>query len=130
MLRRRWLGSKIYPCSGDILISINPYKLIPNLYDNPTNALNFEAQIDHSDEDSTLSCPKEMIAHVYRIAYCALRSLVTREGPEIDAFGNIIVSLSTMAPKHVDQSINQSINQSVIISGESGAGNTALMLMR
>lgn len=42
LLRRRYRGDKIYTWTADILISINPYKDIPLLYEMPIHSIRSE----------------------------------------------------------------------------------------
>lgn len=68
-LRRRFLNDQIYTYAGDLLISINPYKIIPNLYDNPLDYFNKSSK-DFKDKP-----------HVYIVADAALGRLsVDRKG--------------------------------------------------
>lgn len=120
MLRRRWFGSKIYTYSGDILISINPYKVIRGIYDNPdqffsvnTNAGSRDGQIDTSSESSVA------IPHVYHIANIALRVLTQKQ--EL-LFGSTRADNSESSRVGVTSPTTEKLNQSIIISGESGAG--------
>lgn len=82
------------------MISINPYKVIPKLYDHPETYLSKVEALNKSQfYDSLVKLPP----HVYGIANRSLRWLITSSHE----------SLSQQ---------NNSINQSIIISGESGAG--------
>lgn len=67
ILRRRFFQNQIYTYAGDILISVNPYKLIPELYEDPLKhyALN--------DITNTTRVP-----HVYAIANSALKNLTSQ----------------------------------------------------
>lgn len=99
ILRKRWFTSRIYTAASDVLISVNPYKTIPGLYDNPSSYFSFPMQGQEFNEDSYLESMAQMSPHVYLIANRALRSLLKPD-------------FNPGAPT----------NQSVIISGESGAG--------
>ncbi|GLD93132.1 hypothetical protein PINS_up001724 [Pythium insidiosum] len=61
LLRRRYLEDKIYTYTGDILISINPYKNIPMLYNFP-----------ELDSIGKLENP---VPHVYSVAHGAYHAL-------------------------------------------------------
>jgi myosin heavy subunit len=61
-LRRRFFRDHIYTYACDILISINPYKIIPGLYDSPVSYL--------QSTKSSLFKP-----HIYVIANTALKRL-------------------------------------------------------
>lgn len=64
ILRRRWLQDRIYTYAGDILISINPYKLIPGLYDDPLSYYQTNSNVKRRP-------------HVYAVANEALRKLTS-----------------------------------------------------
>ncbi len=95
-LRRRFFNDKIYTTTGDVLISINPYKKIAGLYDSPLSYLDTP---EDGEVDSFASRP-----HVFKIANLALVELL---------FGKKSNYEST-SPR----------NQSIVVSGESGAGKT------
>lgn len=62
VLRRRWLSGQIYTNIGDVLLSVNPYKVIPGLYDDPWRYYNETERAN-------------LIPHVYSIANDAYQSL-------------------------------------------------------
>lgn len=95
-LRRRFAKDKIYTNTGDVLISLNPYKRIPGLYEN------ILAYLDVS-EDGEID-PVATKPHVFKVANNALVAML---------YGKKSLHEHT-APR----------NQSVIVSGESGAGKT------
>jgi myosin heavy subunit len=72
VLRRRFLNDQIYTNAGDLLISINPYKTIPNLYDNP---LDYFHSLDKTFKEVHDK------PHIYVVADTALRKLsLDRQG--------------------------------------------------
>lgn len=95
-LRRRFFSDKIYTTTGDVLISVNPYKRIPGLYDNIATYLDMA---EDGEVDRTATKP-----HVYKIANDALVEMV---------YGKRSLH-ENGTPR----------NQSVVVSGESGAGKT------
>lgn len=95
-LRRRFLENKIYTNTGDVLISVNPYKAIRGLYDNMLSYLDIP---DDAEVSSAAKPP-----HLFKVANLALMELV---------FGKKATSRSSV-----------SRNQSIVVSGESGAGKT------
>eukprot|EP01033_Poteriospumella_lacustris_P000898 gene899-648_t len=95
-LRRRFVSDKIYTTTGDVLISVNPYKRIPGLYDNIATYLDMA---EDGEVDRTATKP-----HVYKIANDALVEMV---------YGKRSLH-ENGTPR----------NQSVVVSGESGAGKT------
>jgi myosin V len=106
ILRNRFMRNSIYTYTADVLISVNPYYVIPELYSSPLAYLNLPG--DDEDEEMSLQLRKEehgpeQAPHVYFIANAALRCLVKPTRSQITYRGD-------------------SINQSIIVSGESGAG--------
>ena len=63
LLRRRYKTDDIYTFTGDILISINPYKFIPGLY-----AISSASGAGAGDDLKVVEYAKEHIPHVYTIA--------------------------------------------------------------
>jgi hypothetical protein len=100
VLRRRYNEeNKIYSTASDhILVSVNPYKLIPGLYDNP---LEFYDMPEGDEKFSSALTP-----HVYKVANLALYDMIT-------------ASKQKNKPGQ-----GHHINQSIVVSGESGAGKT------
>jgi Myosin head (motor domain) len=104
VLRRRFIQDTIYTNTADVLISVNPYKIVPGLYSAPLEYLDLPAEAGGSDNQRR----QDKKPHVYFTANSALRSLVLdRKGRQGNVGGRFEIS---------------SINQSIIVSGESGAG--------
>jgi myosin-5 len=95
-LRRRFFNDKIYTTTGDVLISVNPYKKIAGLYDNIATYLDLA---EDGEVDRSATKP-----HVYKIANDALVEML---------YGKQSLHENAAAR-----------NQSVVVSGESGAGKT------
>lgn len=95
-LRRRFIKDRIYTTTGDVLISVNPYKRIPGLYDSIVKYLDVP---EDGELDATATPP-----HVYKIANFALVELLYGKRSGFDK--------------------NTPSNQSIVVSGESGAGKT------
>lgn len=96
VLRQRFESDKIYTFTADILLSINPYKSIPLLYD-VTGFM--ERQKAESASNSNSSSSATSTPHLFTIAekaYAGMKGTIT----------------GTSCP------------QSIVISGESGAGKT------
>jgi myosin V len=121
LLRRRYMLDTIYTFTGDILISINPYKLIPGLYTIPSlpdiaarsssrpdsPSVRSPGASPHGDGASESGNLQEYseshVPHVYAVAERSYK----------DMLGDGITEMGA-SPK----------NQSLIVSGESGAGKT------
>ena len=67
-LERRFIKSSIYTTTGDVLISVNPYRIINGLYDNPMSYLDLP-----EDGDIAKSAGKP---HVYKVANASLTDLL------------------------------------------------------
>jgi myosin heavy subunit len=96
LLERRYGGERIYTYTGDILISLNPYKLISGLYDITEPGPATAAQ-DAAPSGPDYSDPRT--PHVFTVAERAYRTMLEEANPS-------------------------KRNQSLIVSGESGAGKT------
>jgi len=119
VLKRRFRNDKIYTTCSDVLISINPYKKIPLLYDldtatagllDPTSSISRESNHDGDslaqNEGAAALPPSERRPHVYSVAARAFR-FMTEPNEALLLGKNVALK-----------------NQSIIISGESGAGKT------
>jgi hypothetical protein len=69
LLREKFLGNNIYTYVGNILISINPYAAIENLYDAPFNYLTFDSITKMSARVANAA------PHIYSVANSALMDL-------------------------------------------------------
>lgn len=103
ILRRRFFSNRIYTYVGDILISINPYALIDGLYDNPLQFYQVKKEMRKGFRRHVKAVP-----HIYHIANAALKKL---------AYDDTTDGITHFTYQE------KSKNQTVIISGESGAGN-------
>lgn len=106
ILRRRWLNDCIYTYAGDVLISLNPYKLISGLYDNPLAYFDIAEDNDGEDDQTETDNDRKtsLLPHAYYLANAALKRML------LGSNGHTILD------------VNAKINQSVIVSGESGSG--------
>lgn len=104
ILKRRLRKDKIYTYIGNFLVSLNPYKTIHGLYDDPLRYLDKSGDGDR--RKSKLS------PHVYAVANDALGDLVRKRKDN-----DIYKSNRNSTNPH-------DCNQSIIITGESGAGKT------
>ena len=98
------MEDEIYTTAGSlILVSVNPYKAIPGLYDTPLRYFDLP-EGDEALSDVTLP------PHVYKVANQTLHSMLSyKEGAQASTAHNFGERL---------------MNQSIIVSGESGAGKT------
>mmetsp|Transcript_12788 Transcript_12788/g.19580 ORF Transcript_12788/g.19580 Transcript_12788/m.19580 type:complete len:328 (+) Transcript_12788:153-1136(+) len=106
LLRRRFRQGQIYTSTGNLLISVNPYRPIPGLYDVPlddradlqNDLSSKESQYDSEDEEDISGerprAPTGLGPHVYSVAAGAWKRAAAGQ------------------------------DQSVVITGESGAGKT------
>ena len=75
MLKSRYFVNNIYTYIGNILISLNPYVVVPGLYDNMLSFIDIA-----EDEDDSVSIPTmKHKPHVFVIANNALRALMLAE---------------------------------------------------
>ena len=136
LLQRRLKEGRIYTWAGDVLISLNPYAFIPELYQlskyleqpkalledrsrTPSDAAAAPPAADGGDsrrasakvESAAAAATKVEPPHVYIVAKRAYASLVSGL-----ALGDAEAEAAAAEGAHVDQSI--------LISGESGAGKT------
>ena len=112
MICSRLSKEKIYTYTGDVLISLNPYKRIDGLYDNPSKYFDAPSKydLDGDNEDSFRQeshSDTSLPPHVYAIANYAFQAMSNKQTVSISRTGQ-----------------NVCVNQSVIVSGESGAGKT------
>ena len=105
MLKRRFDNSKIYTYCGHVLISVNPYKTIPNLYD-------IDLYMDQAEETGSPADIENFATRTVRSGSVAVRDAL--QIPHV-------YSLAQVSFVHM---LKTSKDQSVIISGESGAGKT------
>eukprot|EP00965_Chrysotila_dentata_P146436 4835213-Pleurochrysis_carterae.AAC.1 len=107
LLQRRLKAGRIYTWAGDVLISLNPYAPIPELYELSP----FITQPKpNASANAVLASAANASPHVYAVARRAyLTMLATKEAIALGA-------IAGTDGAHVDQS--------VLISGESGAGKT------
>lgn len=94
ILRKRYLNGQIYTDIGRVLISINPYSNISELYNDPLSFLSV-----HNDYRDIAPFSRQK-PHIFKIANDSLRMFFDQ------------------------QHLSTKIDQSIIISGESGSGKT------
>jgi myosin V len=72
ILRQRFDQDKIYTNTGNVLISINPYKSIPHLYEHPLQYLSAAQASNAGDTPARVTLPP----HVYHVANAAFNCVV------------------------------------------------------
>ena len=120
-LEQRYANNDIYTFSGPILIALNPFKRIPNLYcmnplDLDLNAENLVPRL------GTKSLP----AHIYSIAYRAYVNMQANKTNNRHGRQKV-ETLKTSVPHSSSVSTagqRQKQNQIILINGESGSGKT------
>jgi hypothetical protein len=70
LLRRRYGGDEIYTFTGNILISINPYRFIPGLYAIPA-----------AGDGNVIAYSRDHIPHVFTIAELSYDTMMRQVGP-------------------------------------------------
>ncbi len=134
LLRRRFFASNIYTYTGDVLISLNPYATIPDLYDAPWEFFSMRSKtitgiasiVEEASYSSTSNSSNDRVhrPHVFRIANNALKALSSSSSSVIisntntvnDIGGSKPVDLLPSAVVTLEQPIvSQNHNQSIII---------------
>ncbi len=100
-LKKRYEKDIIYTATGPILIALNPFKNLPELYDDDAMG-KYWAAGEHVQD----AC-YDLVPHVFGSAHAAFRKMI--EGVEL---------------KNIRGLRNVSCDQSMLVSGESGAGKT------
>ena len=115
VLEERFVKDKIYTRLGPrLLLAINPFRVLPNLYSDQALELYLSPDED-SDGDLIYKAP-----HVYSVAANAYRSMVQAlEQRDAEARG-----LDPALSKASWGVGNECLEHSILISGESGAGKT------
>jgi myosin-5 len=94
----------IYTCVGEVLVSVNPFRTIPDLYELPPDSVLKERAVASlqvgEDKGAALDAIEALMPHVYSTAD--------------QAYSQLLQGLS--------RGTNE--NQSILVSGESGAGKT------
>ena len=125
MLRRRFTRDEIYTYTGNVLISVNPYKAIPDLYLSP------DMELQASKWGNVTKTSAVHVSSSERVVQTGVEAAV--ETPVPEAALPHVYEIARSALEHKDRSFLSSrhalahhtlANQSVIISGESGAGKT------
>ena len=110
-LEKRFQGNQIYTATGPILIALNPFQDLPELYSEATMSKYWAAG------EGIHTCTENLPPHVYESAH--------------DAFTQMMESLSRQQEIDMHRSSDEHENsppvvcdQVILVSGESGAGKT------
>ena len=120
LLQRRFKNNSIYTYCGHVLISVNPYQIIPNLYG--TQRYDEEAELINDDEEFDMPT-------VHRSSVSGRGNGITGP-PPVSSGGSendgafLVPHVYSIARTAFSHMVSSQKNQSVIISGESGAGKT------
>lgn len=109
-LQYRYIRSKIYTCTGPILIALNPFKKL-DLYKDSILGEYYNAGLMKAQG---IELGKSLAPHVYAIADAAYR----------DMMSVVLHGYQTSERSGRGSGLAGSGNQSILISGESGAGKT------
>jgi len=104
-LRRRFQKGWVYTATGPVLIAVNPFQALPDLYDSDRMHEYWDAAEQGLSND-------DLPPHVYRLGDDVFRNMM--RGMEL-ALGRRVQSPSYQKVK---------CDQSILVSGESGAGKT------
>jgi len=104
-LEKRFQNNIIYTATGPILIALNPFQDLPELYSDATMS-KYWAAGERVNKDSFEKLPP----HVYGSAHVAFRGMMD--------------SLDVQHDISVQEKNSLLVNQSILVSGESGAGKT------
>lgn len=130
LLRVRFEADDIYTYTGDVLISVNPYKEIPLLYNMPTISLMGNQNTVHTKYNTTALTKRrgsgredEMVTNS---AAARRGSLANKKDSESVLDYPHVYAVADRAYRYVTIHGGNSgfRNQSIIITGESGAGKT------
>lgn len=97
VLKRRLAKDLIYTDIGDVLISVNPFKKIENLYEDPLKYLNVVN--DYIDDDNK-SEHEKLKPHVYKVSNSALKLLMKNQGNQSVVVSGESGAGKTEASKH------------------------------
>lgn len=118
LLLRRFKQDKIYTNVADVLVSVNPYKNIPLLYEIPL--LQMLDDSDEEFEDSDGEAEEEETDLDKRPA--AMRKRLDK--PHVHSVADRAFRFMTNPGSEILHGKARQVNQSIIITGESGAGKT------
>mmetsp|Transcript_16662 Transcript_16662/g.23589 ORF Transcript_16662/g.23589 Transcript_16662/m.23589 type:complete len:1681 (+) Transcript_16662:67-5109(+) len=122
LLYRRFKNNKIYTNMADVLVSINPYKSIPLLYEIPLLQLQDESEeeFEESDGDDEILATQNNSLMDQRPD--ALKRMAQK--PHVHSIADRAFRYMTEPEREYQHGKTRALNQSIIITGESGAGKT------
>ncbi|KAG5193023.1 P-loop containing nucleoside triphosphate hydrolase protein [Tribonema minus] len=121
LLLRRFRQDKIYTNMADVLVSVNPYKKIPLLYEIPLLQMQDDSEDEYEEsdgEDDTMvpsSSPLDARPE-------AMKRRLSK--PHVHSVADRAFRYMTEPGQEYEHGKARCLNQSVIITGESGAGKT------
>jgi myosin-5 len=122
LLRRRYARDKIYTNVADVLISVNPYKNIPLLYEIPLLQMQDESEEEYEESDGELEEGDKGRSARLRPPSAALKKQL--EKPHLHSVADKAFRFMTAPEVEISHGKVRRMNQSVVITGESGAGKT------
>lgn len=101
-LSNRYARGQLYTSTGPVLLAVNPFRHLPNLYGDEI----MEQYWDRVEQAEEASSSDPLPPHVYAVADSSFRSMM--RGIELG----------------LGRKLNVKFDQSILVSGESGAGKT------
>ncbi|CAM9119117.1 unnamed protein product, partial [Ectocarpus sp. 8 AP-2014] len=125
LLLRRFRKDAIYTSVADVLISVNPYKNIPLLYEVPLQQMQDEPEDEFEGSDGEREAPRDGRGRNRRAKDARPKALSDKLGqPHVFSVADRAFRYMKSPGAEYTHGKRRGMNQSIIISGESGAGKT------